>query len=162
MESKEDIRSTVVRLLERAETLIPDSMVPNLGPMDRFPDVPEWHDFEHEIWKIGEEIRQAMNAMPKLRADSDLQERILHIAKNRRAKRGRQSFIMLLAYKPCMPVASALASELQDSLVDGHVIYTWRKMQDPSHVKEVAPFLSAPKKWVKDEAKKYIAKYGKA
>ena len=36
-----------------AKELIPNEMLPDLPPMQDYPDVPEWHDFEHAMWKIG-------------------------------------------------------------------------------------------------------------
>ena len=45
-------------LLKKAEDKIPNEILPDLPFMELAPDVHDWYMFEHEIWEIGEEIRQ--------------------------------------------------------------------------------------------------------
>lgn len=155
-------KGEIIKLLVDAMSMVPESHLPDLDPIDGYPDVPKWHKFENRIWEVGENIRQLMNSSPRLRSDVDLQDRYIEIAKKKHAKRGRQSFIMLLAYKVCTTRSEELVSELNDPFVSGQVIYMWRKMQTALYVEDVSPFINDPKKWIRDEAKKYIDKYGKA
>jgi hypothetical protein len=90
--------------------------------MDGFPDVPQWHRAEHSLWAIGEQIRHALNSQPKLRSDRSLYAEFLAIVQNRHAMRGRQSFVLLFAYRPCIAWAHDLASLLPDSDIDGQII----------------------------------------
>ena len=96
-----ETKNIILEKIKEAESLIPGSYIPNLMPTELIKNVPAWHHFEHEIWKIGEEIRLLLLDVPSLRKDQDIHTGIIRIAVNRNAKRGRQSFIMLLGYKFC-------------------------------------------------------------
>ena len=150
-------RDKVENLLAQAWTLVPKSPPAALPPMADFPDVPQWHRFEHSLWALGEKIRQAMNTQPRLRTDKPIYTEILGIVRNRNALRGRQSFVLLFAYKPCATWAGELASLLPDSDIDGQVIYTLYKMKAPGHSACVAPYLSSKITWIRNEAKRYMA-----
>jgi hypothetical protein len=161
MPSIEQTKKDILKLVQEANSIIPNAIVPHLEFMDGYPDVPKWHDFEQRVWAIGEKIRLIMNSKPKLRSDKELQDRFVEIVKNRNAKRGRQSFILLLAYRVCASYSAALLSELNDPFVDGQVIYTWRKMQKSLYVQNVSHYLNDSRKWVRDEATKYVNKYNR-
>ena len=96
-----DILDKAEKLISLAETLIPKILEPDLPPAKisgkDISQNPAWHDFEHKIWSTGEELRALIQINPILRKDVKLFQRIFIIAKNRNAKRGRQSFIILLA-----------------------------------------------------------------
>src|SRR5437773_5318454 len=93
-------RSNVEGLVAQAKSLGPDGSSAPLPPMDGFPDIPQWHHFEHSLWSIGEQIRQALNSQPKLRGDHSLYAEFLAIVQNRHAMRGRQSFVFCLPIGP--------------------------------------------------------------
>ena len=85
-------------LLTKAEAIIPNENLPDLPFMEGVPDVHDWYLFEGELWDVGEEIRQHICAGKKTLTQSQI-ERIISICLNERAKRGRQSFVMLLGKK---------------------------------------------------------------
>src|SRR6266404_5654945 len=122
-------RSNVEGLIAQAKSLVPDDPSAPLSPMDGFPDVPQWHQFEHSLWSIGEQIRQAINSQPKLRSDRALYSEILKIVQSRNALRGRQSFVLLFAYRTCISWAHDLASLIPDSDIDGQIISALYKMR---------------------------------
>lgn len=149
-------RSTVEGLLAQAKSLVPGSPLAPLPPMDHFPDVPQWHRFEHSLWTIGEQIRHILNSQPKLRSDRALYAEFLAIIQTRHAMRGRQSFVLLFAFRPCVAWASNLASLLPDSDIDGHAISALYKMRASGFSAAVAPFLSSRATWIRKEARRYM------
>ena len=89
----------VDKLLKEAEEKIPDTELPDLPYLKEAPDVHDWYTFEHEIWDIGEEIRQ-LTVQNKKKFNEEQIGRIIGICLDKRVKRGRQSFVMLLGKKP--------------------------------------------------------------
>jgi hypothetical protein len=158
---KEQAKLKVLELLRETEKLIPSNLVPNLDSMDGFPNVPQWHSFEHEIWKNGETIRQLFKEHKTLAQDKNITEKILSICLDRNAKRGRQSFIMLLWNKKYAEYADKLVSQIDDKFVDGHIIEGLNKMKTPFYVTQVRPFCSVKTAWVRKQAQKYIEQYDK-
>lgn len=150
-------RETIETLITQANALVPGSAPARLPPMPGSPDVPQWHDFEHSLWSIGEQIRQAMNAQPKLRADRQLYSELLALVRKRQAMRGRQSLVLLFAYRPCNAWARDLASLLPDPDIDGQVILALYKMRATGFSRVVAPFLSSSTAWIRKEARRYVA-----
>ena len=155
-----DILDKAEKLISQAETLIPKILEPDLPPAkisDK--DIsgnPAWHDFEHKIWSTGEELRALIQKNPALRKDAKLFQRILNIAKNRNAKRGRQSFIMLLASKQFSNFAADLVTQLDDKFVDGQVICAIQKMRVSGFENEIKPFTENEHAWIRNAAKKYL------
>ncbi len=124
MTSTAEVKGAGLSLVARAESLIPERRVPELAPLSGNPDVPEWHGFELKVWEIGEQIRQILARHQSLRKDRELQEAFVRILTNANAKRGRQSFVMLLGYKSCQVHAATVAAQINDPNVTGHVIST--------------------------------------
>ena len=145
-------------LLSKAEENIPVEILPDLPFMKSVPDVHEWHDFEHKIWNTGEKIRQLASAS-QMAFNRDQIDRILNIGLNNRAKRGRQSFVMLLGKVKYREYSDALIPLLQDDDVSGHVIDTLYKMRVNSYVALITPFLNHKQTWIRNTAKKYVQKF---
>jgi hypothetical protein len=158
---KEHSIQKILELLKETEKLIPNNLVPDLDPIDGFPDVPKWHKFESDIWKNGEMVRQILREHKSLLADKYLLDRIFSICSNRNAKRGRQSFIMLLWNKYGNPFADKLVEQLDDKSVDGHIIQGLNKMKASGYVSKVQPFCFDKSTWIRKQAQKYIEKYHK-
>lgn len=158
---KSDLLETKLRILRKVKEaggLIPDVYIPNLPPTELTKDVPDWHDFEHKIWMLGEEIRLLLVSKKSLRRDKNLQSEFVRIATNRNSKRGRQPFIMLLGYKFCRHHAKEISAQIDDPFVDGHVIMTLRKMRAEGYSIQTRPFLNSSVSWVRNEAKKYLSR----
>ena len=56
--NREEFDSELEELFRKAEALIPEELLPDLPFMKEVPDVHDWYMFEHELWAVGEEIRQ--------------------------------------------------------------------------------------------------------
>ncbi len=95
---REEFDAQLNGLLLLAERLVPEKNFPDLPCMELAPTVHEWYDFEHELWEIGEEIRQLVLSERK-ELNAEQADRVCKICADSRAKRGRQSFVMLLGEK---------------------------------------------------------------
>ncbi|MCK4830648.1 hypothetical protein KA005_83820 [bacterium] len=155
----ENIKQNILDLVDRASSLIPDEPANDLPPLDGFLDVPGWHDYELEIWKIGEEIRHILNKHTNLRKDHQLQDAYLEIINNHKAKRGRQSFFFLIGYKACNRCSEIVASQLDDPKVIGHAITALRKIGNQEYIDRIQKYKDHPVTWIRNEAKKYVSKF---
>ncbi|MBQ8519774.1 MAG: hypothetical protein IJ455_09275 [Agathobacter sp.] len=157
-EKRKEFDRELEDLIKKAEGLIPDELLPDLPYMEMAPDVHDWYMFEHELWGVGEEIRQFLSK--KKKSPNKLQiDRIVNICLDKRAKRGRQSFVLLLGRKQYTNYASKIATILNDADVDGQVINTLYKMQAGQYVELMKPFLNHKQTWIRNEAKRFIQKF---
>jgi len=154
------MRDRILELVAQAESAVPADLVSDLPPGKHTSAAPEWHGFEHKIWGHGESIRKLLAEQKSLRRDEELQRTFLRVACNPNAKRGRQSFIMLLGYSCCAGHAPRIAEQLSDPSVVGHVIDTLLKMRCPDYVQDISAFTKSDPAWVRNKAKAYIKKYG--
>lgn len=145
-------------LLDEAEKMIPDEMFKDLPFMKEAPDVHGWHKFEHNLWTKGEEIRQLILAEKK-KPDKYQLNRILEICLDRKAKRGRESFIMLFGKKCYGSYSPDIVQLLNDEYVSGHAVYTLYKMSASEYADQIEPFTTHKTTWIRNIAKKYIQKY---
>ena len=157
--STDEFRQRVLDMVRLAEASLPREDMPDLPP-GRLTQGEEWHPFEHAIWRIGEGIRQLMNEKPSLRGDPELLGAFQRIACNSRAKRGRQTFVLLFAYRACAPFARTLIQEINDPHVCGHVIDALLKMRASGLVDQVEPYIGHERTWIRNKAKQYCARYG--
>ena len=77
-------------------------------------------------------------------------------------RRGRQSFVMALGFTGAAHLAPRVARFLADPDVDGQVIDTLLKMRAPGFVAAVRPLLTDTHAWIRNLAKKYVARYSPA
>ncbi|MGN1161469.1 MAG: hypothetical protein ACI4SX_04390 [Candidatus Fimenecus sp.] len=155
---RKDFDNELNNLLTSAEALIPKENLPDLPFMDLVPDVHDWYKFESELWGVGENIRQFL-LENKNKLNRSQIERIVEICLDKRAKRGRQSFVMLLGKKMFRDYAEQIVTLLNDVDVDGHVIDTLYKMGATEYTDLIEPFLTHNRTWIRNEAKRYIQKY---
>ena len=153
-------RERIDALLDKALRLLPKARPAALPPTRDIPDVPEWHDVELRLWAIGEDIRQELNGKTSLRGDVALYKRIFQVVSDRRGMRGRQSFALLFAYRPCLPWAERLAGLLpdEDGDIDGHVLSALNKMKAAGFSQVVNLYVKSPVAWVRREARRYLEK----
>lgn len=156
----EEPRQNIEALIRTAEATIPIEMQSDLPPVKFSDGVPDWHPFEYEIWEIGEKIRQFIFPHKALRNDRGLQNAFVRVSTNRCAKRGRQSFVMLLGYRCCVVHAASIASQLDDPCVQGHAIDVLLKMNCGDYVEEVAELTNHPRNWIRKSAYKYVRRFG--
>ena len=127
MSNRELFDSEFDALIRKVEEKIPETNLPDLPYMKEAPDVHDWYMFEHEIWAIGEEIRQ-LTVKYKMKFSDEQIDIIINICLDERIKRGRQSFVMLLGKKIYNSYADMIVTVLNDDDVDGQVIDTLYKM----------------------------------
>lgn len=157
--TKEEAKKKIQSIVRRVEKMIPLTYVENLPPIDtKNPDIPQWHDFEDEIWIKGSNIDQILREHTSLRKDKSLLDSFLSIATNRNAKRGRQIFIILLGYKHCAEYAPFLIKQIDDPFVDGHIISTLNKMRAYQYTSLIMPFTTDKIAWIRNEAKRYVSR----
>lgn len=142
----------------KAEKLIPNELLPDLPLISA--DVHDWYDFEHQLWEVGEEIRLFLKENNRKLNKYQI-EKIVDICLDKRAKQGRQSFVMLLGRKMYADYADKIVPLLSDDDVNGHVIDSLYKMQVGGYSIYIEPYLNHKHSWIRNEAKKYTAKYGK-
>lgn len=135
-----ETRQKIIELLTKSEAAIPIEQKPDLPQGKNTSGAPEWYRFEHAIWAFGGDIRRLFLKSKFLRKDVELQRAILRVAIDPKAKRGRQSFIMLLGYLACVQFAPQIAEQLSDPQVCGHAIDTLSKMKCSDYVKAIEPF----------------------
>ncbi|HJH38423.1 MAG TPA: hypothetical protein K8V76_04460 [Bacteroides ovatus] len=157
--TKEEAKEMINEIVEKTIKLIPIIYEENLPPSKQIPDVPQWHDYEYEIWKNGEQIRQILFEHKNLRSDKTLLNSFLAIALNRNAKRGRQSFILLFGYNFCAEYSNFFIEELDDVFVRGHIINVLNKMKTPNYVSLIMPYTTDKIAWIRNEAKKYVKQH---
>jgi hypothetical protein len=145
-----------LRILE-ASRLMPDSRPADLPPTAIIPDVPAWHDYEHQLWRLGEEVHQLFGKQPNLRKDESLYSSIFGIVAHRAGMRGRQSWVWHFGCKQCSNWASKIAGLLPDPDIDGHVISALYKMKAPRFSGKILPYRESRKTWVRKEAVRYLA-----
>lgn len=156
---KKEARQSVMQLLSETEKLIPKTLDAGLAAFDNLQNIPTWDNYEFEIWKHGELIRNIFLKHKVLNKDPELLDRIVNICLNRNSKRGRQSFIMLLWNKDCQLYADKIISQLDDKFVYGHIIEGLNKMKASGYVGIVKPYCDDKITWIKNQAKKYVDQY---
>lgn len=158
-----DVPASAQEILEACEStlrLAPVEYPPTRPPSKELLGAPDWYDFEHESWRIGESVRRAFAENPILKKNDALLKKVLAVAACRNLRRGRQSFIMALGFVAAKQHARALSAFLGDPDVAGQVIYTLIKMKAPGFARNVEPLLGSEKTWIRNLAKKYLSRYG--
>jgi len=153
-------KDKIINLLSKAKDLTPGELEKDLEPIEGFPDVPNWHDYENKIWAIGENIRQIIFSKKSLRKDEEINDLIIEFCLNKNSKRGRQPFVLLLGYKHLSDYAPKLIRLINDKYVDGQIIDAIYKMQAKGYGKEIRPFVTHKIIWIRKTAIKYLEKYG--
>ena len=153
-----DFDNQLDKILSEAESIIPNENLPDLPFIPEAPDVHDWYRFEHDLWDKGERIRELI-LNSKKKPNSDQIKRICDICTNPFARRGRQSFVMLLGKKCYAQYASVIVPFLSDDDIDGYVVDTLYKMGTPDYTSRIQPLTKHKRTWIRIIAKKYIDKY---
>ena len=139
--------------------LAPSEFPKDLSSKKELLENPDWYDFEHQVWKIGETVRQIFVKNPKLKKDKDILNEILEIIKTVNLRRGRQSFVLLLGFIGAKSFAPELALFLEDKDINGHILDTLLKMRANGYTEKVKPLLNSDTTWIKNLARKYLERY---
>lgn len=154
-----DGKREIKELIKKARETRPEVLQDNLPPMPDFPDVRDWHAFENDIWQIGEQIRQIYLNHKSLRKDHELMREIVDFCKDKRAERGRQSFLFSISNIHCKSFSSEIAELLTDEDVYGHALDALLKMRADGFIDEVEPLANSKHTWIKKLARKYLERY---
>jgi hypothetical protein len=152
----------VIAACEFALGLAPSEWLPNLpahgGPLASL-GLPQLHPFENEAWAIGESIRQAFVQFPKLKKKAALIGKVVEVATHRNLRRGRQSFVMAIGFVAAHQFSGELVPLLDDSDVNGQVVYTLLKMKATGYARAVSALLQSEEAWKRRLARKYVERY---
>lgn len=120
------------------------------------PDNPVWFEFEHEIWRLGEELRHLFLVRKQWRGRCDLLDQVAEISLDKQFGKGRESFVILLKYGRA-DYRACIRKLLKDKQVSGHAIHAANRGKISGLSRQVLPYAESPKPWVRKEAKKYLA-----
>jgi len=151
---------------DEKEILAACDLALSLAPPERAPDLPPddyaiapFHQFEWDVWPIGESIRLAFVKNPKLKKSKAALAKLVEVACCVNLRRGRQSFIMAMGFVAARPLASQLITFLNDEDVNGHIIDTLLKMKVPGFGGQVQPLLGDKRAWVRRLAYRYLSRH---
>jgi len=153
-----DFDNQLDKILSESENLIPSENLPTLPFMPEVPDVHDWYRFEYDLWEKGEKIRQLVFDSKK-KLNNEQIKRICNICTNPSAKRGRQSFVMLLGKRCYAQYAPIIAPFLSDDDICGHIVETFYKMGTPNYIAQITPLINHKRTWIRNSAKKYVNRY---
>lgn len=128
---------------------------------DYFYGASDWSDYEHDIWALGEAVRQLIVGDKKWRNSAALVDTVIEVATNKAYGKGRQSFVMLLGSFRHKRIGPTLCALLNDNEVVGHAVSALRKARLETYVQQVKPIASHTETWIRNEAKKYVERFSK-
>jgi hypothetical protein len=120
-----------------------------------------WYRYEMLIWAIGEKFRQVIKRQKELRKEPVLFSELEKVALDTQFGKGRESFVMLLGQYGGLDRVATLKKLLEDPEVQGHAVYALRLLGAPEVKENVLPLTQSPRKWIRNEAKKYFKKLEK-
>ena len=104
-------------------------------------------------WAIG-------NALEVLAHDG-IAEQLLELSRDRSYGHARQMVVLGLGKLKHPQVVDSLIALLDDPDVSGHAVGALRRIADPRSRTALEPFLTHPRTWIRNEAKKAVAKIDK-
>jgi hypothetical protein len=150
----------IIQACDQALSLAPQEYPPDLPPLKEIWGTAEnWYPYEHEAWKIGEQIRATLVKVRALKEKDSLLARVAEVATCRNLRRGRQSFIMALGFVDAKKYAPILAPLLGDQDVGGHVLWTLIKMKASGFTSEARLLLHSDRAWIRRLARTYVERY---
>ena len=162
-------RQKVMDICRDALALAPKTYPPDLPPLKfpfppgrGMPEVPDWYRFELQCWPMGEEVRRTFQKWPRLKRDPAATASVMEVVECANLRRGRQSFVMAIGFTAAAHLAPRAARFLNDPDIGGHVVDTLLKMRAPGFEEGIKPLLTAPHTWIRNLAKKYVARYSPA
>ena len=108
-------------------------------PKTRY-NLPQWHSYEHSVWRIGEDIRQILLKNKKIELSDNQIEKIIEIINNPLAKRGRQTFVWLFGKRKYAGLAPRIIGQIYNDDVSLHIFDTIYKMRALGYEKEILDF----------------------
>jgi len=146
--------------LDTAKKAVPKVFIPPLKPTkEKFfkNEIFPLHNFEEVIWSAGDNIR-ILRLKIGIKPNLKQTKRIVELATNKNALKGRQTFILLLGRIEYAKYGKDLINYIDDISISGHIINTLYKIKNFHYVKEVMPFLKSERTWIRNEAKRYLSK----
>lgn len=120
---------------------------------------PDWLEFEHRVWSLGEDLRRLLQKKKKWREETRLFDAFSSIAADPEYDKGRQTFVLLLGDFRGDRYHRLLASLLSDDDIDGFAIKALSKTKAGGHVERIRAIEKNATGWKKQAAKTYISKW---
>jgi len=124
--------------------------------MEGVDDAPPWKRYEHEIWMLGESLRNFFKSRRKWRGKSILFDVIAEVLMDKNFGKGRQTFALLLGNYCRDEYANELGICLQDKEVYGHALKALTKNKIVGFSREAKRIIETDKGWIKRTANKYL------
>lgn len=124
--------------------------------MDGVDGAPDWLEFEHRLWQLGETLRKVIK-VKKWKGKNALLDTIAEILCDPKFGKGRQTFALLLGDFGGREYGQSLGAVLNDSEVNGHSIKALCKAKINGYRIPVQAVLDSSKGWVRTAAKKYLS-----
>lgn len=106
-------------------------------------------------------LRWAIGNALSVVADESVMEDIESLVRDRNYGRAREMLAVALGNIGSSDAVDVLVDLLSDEEVAGHAVVALRKLAPPSARAALEPFIDHPKTWIRNEAKKAIAKIDK-
>jgi hypothetical protein len=151
-----------INACDRAIAAAPQKIKPNIPtPRDALDGGTRWHDFEWQVWAIGEGIRRWLVAHPRMRREPRLIERLIAVMTTGTLRRGRQSFFMCIG-AAAKAHAKVVADCLDDDDVCGHAASALLRMKVLEFSEQMDPLLIHRHRHIRRTAERYIARCRKS
>lgn len=116
---------------------------------------PDWKEFEHNIWQLGEAIRPVIKRR-KWRGRTVVLDEVARVLLDKKYGKGRQTFALILGDYGNDGYGAVLAVGLVDKDVCGHCIKALTKAKLYDYEDEVRSVFDDSSGWVKLAARKYL------
>jgi HEAT repeat protein len=97
------------------------------------------------------------NALSEV-ADNSVFDELVELARDKRHGRAREMLAVALAKTKDARAVDILIELLNDEEIAGHAVHALRLLAPPEAREAIAPFTNHPKAWVRDEARRALAK----
>lgn len=120
---------------------------------------PDWLEYEHKIWQLGESLRGVFKAK-RWKNNAELLRAVSTILKNENFGKGRQTFALLLGEYGDEQYGQILGGLLSDVEVNGHCIKALNKAKIKGYNAPVEEVYNKSSGWIRSAAKKYLSVKG--
>ena len=124
--------------------------------MDGVDGAPDWLEYEHKIWALGEELRLLLQKRKDLRGGGPVMDTVASVLSESKFGKGRQTFALLLGQYGDGKYGDYLGQQLEDSDVLGHCVDALRKAKILGYETDVAYIAETSSGWIKNAAKAYV------
>lgn len=125
--------------------------------MDGVDGAPDWKEYEHRIWSMGEQLRLFLKKRKDWRGKCEVLDAASTVLLNKQYGKGRQTFALLLGDFGGKEYEKSLSKTINDPEVCGHTIKSLSKTKITGYEKDVEKVFANGEGWIKSAAKKYLS-----